>query len=36
MLTNATFLFNLDEAVTGIYPNFALDYAKIRIDDSSR
>ncbi|MGE8426724.1 MAG: DUF6266 family protein [Sphingobacterium sp.] len=30
---NAAFKFNLDKAITGAYPDYALDYAKISIAD---
>lgn len=30
---NAAFAFNLEDAVQGTYPNYALDYSKIRIAD---
>lgn len=30
---NAAFQFNLDKAITGVYPNFVLDYAKVSISD---
>ena len=30
---NAAFQFNLDKAITGVYPNYALDYAKMSIAD---
>ncbi len=32
---NAAFQFNLDKAITGVYPDYALDYAKVSIADGS-
>lgn len=32
---NAAFQFNLDQAITGIYPDYTLDYSKISISDGS-